>query len=268
MNLSDSEFNHLAEFIETNTGIHLPEQKKVLLVSRLQMVLDELGLRDFDTYYKLLVQSKDPSLVVELVNRITTNHTYFYREEKHFEFLREAILPSIKLENTDCDVRIWSAGCSTGEEPYTLTMSLFEFFGLEISRWNTEILATDISIDALRQGQRGIFRAQQLDKLPKEWLRKYFKIHDEGYEAKTELKQNVVFKKFNLMDPFPFKKKFDVIFCRNVMIYFNQEVRKKLIQKYADALKIGGYLIIGHSETIDKSIQNLSYVQPSIYRRK
>lgn len=268
MTLTDADYNNLSAFIERHTGIHLEEHKKILLMSRLRTVLEERHIQDFETYYRLLSTSQDQQMLLELINRITTNHTYFYREEKHFDYLHNTILPEIGAQKKDRDLRIWSAGCSTGEEPYTISMTLFEFFGLDSAKWNTEVLATDISGEVLMTAQRGIYRPQQLEKLPKEWLKKYFRIHDEGYEAKERLRQNVVFRKFNLIETFPFKKQFDVIFCRNVMIYFTPELRKNLVQKYAEVLRPGGYLLIGHSETIDKSVQTLEYIQPSIYRRR
>lgn len=205
-----------------------------------------------------------------MVNKLTTNYTYFYREQKHFELMKDEVLPyTIKKENALKDLRIWSAGCSTGEEPYTLQMIIKDVLGKEYSAWDTTLLATDISTKALDKAKKGIYSNEAVGKMPTEWKDKYFENHDNlSSVVKKDIKDKIIFKRFNLMDSFPFKKRFHIIFCRNVMIYFDVETKNKLVNKFYDMMEPGGYLFIGHSESIDRNATRYNYIQPAVYRKE
>lgn len=267
--ISDHEFRQLAEYIKANYGIHLKDEKKVLVMGRLQKVLQDTGCKSFSEYYEYLMRDGSGQAVITMVNKITTNHTFFMREADHFTYLKDKVLPYLKESVPNKDLRIWCAASSTGEEPYTLAMIIDEFFGKEKKDWDSRILATDISEQALAQAVEGIYSSERLETLPKYWKLNYFeKSEDEYWKIRDKLKQEVIFRKFNLMEPnFPFKKKFHVIFCRNVMIYFDQETKNRLINKFYESLEDGGYLFIGHSESVSKSETKLHYVIPSVYRK-
>lgn len=219
-----------------------------------------------------MVTDKSGSALSELANAISTNHTYFYREKDHFEFFKQTALPEIVNMNRmagDNDVRIWCAGCSTGEEPYNLVMQMLEFFGMDYNNWRAGILATDISERALLIAKRGVYSKDRIVNLPEDYKRKYFKkISNDEYEVVDKLKQEVLYRRFNLMNPrFVFKKKFHSIFCRNVMIYFDEPTRIELVNKFYDLLVPGGYLFIGHSESLKRDTHKFNYVMPALYQK-
>jgi len=267
--ITDDEFLKLASFIKMNFGINL-FNKKSLLEGRLNIMLSSKGYTSFSDYIDWILMSESKSEIIELINKITTNYTYFMREEKHFQFLAEKVLPELENTISDKDLRIWSAGCSTGEEPYTLAMSIDEYFGSRKVFWNTKILATDISVKALDTAEKGIYSESTIKEIPNYWKSIYFnKLKDNKYEVKSKIKDEVIFRVFNLMDEiYPFKKKFHVIFCRNVMIYFDNETRKRLVNKFYDLLLPGGYLFIGHSETLNRHETKFKYIVPSIYQKE
>lgn len=267
--ITAEEFTRLAGFIKQKYGIHLKEEKKALLTGRLQHELEKYGFTSFTEYYNLVANNPEGQAAAGLVNRITTNHTYFMREEEHFRFFQEQVLPLLSMSLQKKDLRIWCAGCSTGEEPYTLTMLMQDYFSRQGS-WDTRILATDISGQALDTAVRGEYPEQHVAVLPEDWKKAYFRRTAEGsWMVKDELKAQVLFRRLNLMDPvFPFKKKMHVIFCRNVMIYFDAPTKQRLTDKFADLLEPGGYLFIGHSESLVRERTALRYVQPAVYRKE
>lgn len=269
MEIKEKEFEKLSSYIRKNFGINLTDRKKVLVTARLHNTIEELGFSSFEEYYEYVIADKSGNAVSELINKISTNHTFFYREEKHFDFLQTTVLPYLyNRELGSRDIRIWSAGCSSGDEPYTIAMVLQEYFKNKPG-WNKQILATDISLKALEKARLGIYNDDQISKLPKHWKSQYFKRMDKDtLHVENNIKSEVIFRRFNLMNEFPFKKKFHVIFCRNVMIYFNNETKNKLIQKFYDNLEPGGYLFIGHSETIERSTTKFKFIKPSIYRKE
>lgn len=256
-------------YIRENYGIYLKENKKILVEGRLNTVLEELGFSSFSEYIDFIVADKSGKAVTELINKITTNHTFFMREADHFTYFKDKVMPELSISVKDKDLRIWSAACSTGEEPYTLAILLDEFFGRNKMYWDAKVLATDISDHVLSIAQQGMYSMEQLQPLPVTWKMNYFQLqHNGNYMVKDALKNEVIFRKFNLNDnAFPFKKKFHVIFCRNVMIYFNEETKKRLINRLYDALANGGYLFIGHSETVDRQDGKFKYVIPSVYQK-
>ncbi|HOQ14145.1 MAG TPA: protein-glutamate O-methyltransferase CheR [Bacillota bacterium] len=265
--ITNEEFKQLASFIEANYGIHLKEEKKSLVLARLNTILLQNNFKSFTEYYNYIVNDKTGVAAAKLMNKITTNHTYFMREPEHFMFFRDVVLPKLKKTVTDHDLRIWSAGCSSGEEAYTLAMIIDEFFGSEKYLWDTRILATDISDNALEKARAGIYSKNNVDSLPLHWRKKYFKNVDESsYAISDKIKNEVIFRKFNLMNEFfNFKRKFHVIFCRNVMIYFDIDTKFNLLDKFYDATVNGGYLFVGHSETFNREMIRYKYLKPAIY---
>lgn len=269
MPLHDKEYLRIAKYVQKHFGIHLPEKKKTLIEARLGKVLLDRGLQTYDEYMDYVEGDPSGEGECELLNRLTTNHTFFYREQKHFDFFSDTVLPfleqSVKLTR---DIRIWSAGCSTGDEPYTLSILMKEYFGEEASKWDLQVLATDISTEVLEIAKRGIYAYEQIEGLPKYWRRKYTQsIGCEKVQVADSLRSNVVFRRFNLMRQFPFRRKFHAIFCRNVMIYFTKDTKKDLVNRFYKALEPGGYLFIGHSETLDRSECPFTYIMPSVYRK-
>ena len=269
MDITELEFNKFSSYVRQNFGINLSEKKISLITNRLESLFATNNYKSFSEYYEYVIADKSGKAVNELLNRITTNHTFFYREQKHYDFLENEILPYInEKEQISRDLRIWSAGCSSGEEPYALAMLIKEFFNNNHSLWNTQILATDISTEVLLKAQKGVYANSSAEQVPTNWRQKYFKSIDlDTLEVDEKIRKEVLFKKFNLMNNFPFRKKFHVVFCRNVMIYFDNETKRDLINKFYNSLETGGYLIIGHSESIDRNHTDLQYVQPSIYRK-
>lgn len=266
--LKESDFVRLYTFVQKKYGINL-SKKKQLIEGRLNATILAMGFQDFSEYVDyMLAKSTDKDIEV-LLNRLTTNYTYFMREKVNFDFFSNTILPNLVKTKKNKVLSVWSAGCSSGQEPYTLSILMKEFLGREASHWDTRILATDISQNALQQAQAGVYTAESLKDVPATWLSKYFtpRAGTDEYEVTKELKANVIFKTFNLMDPIKFKIPFDVIFCRNVMIYFNQGTKDALVDRFHSATNQGGYLIIGLSESINKATSKYKYVMPAVYRK-
>lgn len=272
MSISDKEFSDLRDLIHKRFGINLTEQKRSLLVGRLQKLMRQLSLTTFAQYYQYLTGDKTEQALGELVDLISTNHTYFNREKDHFDYFYETALPTIveklKRQNRK-DLRIWCAGCSTGEEPYTLLMLMMEFFGHEYSSWDAGILATDISDRALSIARAGTYSTDRVEQVPDNLRRKYFTPAGPGEMAVIDkVKQEATFRRFNLMNTrFPFKNPFQMIFCRNVMIYFDQPTRDALVGRYHQSTEPGGYLFIGHSETLGRSQTRYNYLLPALYQK-
>ncbi len=268
--LTDMEFNMFSEYLYQYAGINLTPQKKNLLATRLTQTIDRQGFKSFKEYFEYMKTDTSGRTLSEFINRISTNHTYFFREEEHFSFMKNRALPELKLRlEKEKDLRIWSAGCSNGSEPYTIAMLLDDFFDLEKSLWDTSILATDISEKVLTLAKEGIYKNADIEKIPPMWKMKYFKkVNPDSFQVVESIRHNVIYRRLNLLSEFHFKRPFHVIFCRNVMIYFDETTKNKIIQKFYDQLVPGGYLLIGHSETIDRGVSNFEYIMPSVYRRE
>lgn len=268
LTLTDSDFQRLYTYIRKNYGIDL-SKKKQLIVSRLTNTLTARGYTGFSQYVEEILSGRDKEMVTSMLNRLTTNYTYFLREEAHFKFLWDMVLPALaKRHERDRVLSIWSAGCSSGEEPYTISMYLKEYFGAQANSWDTRILATDISQKILNTARNPSYQEESLERIPPSWKKKYFvKEQDGSYSVAQPIKQNVIFKTFNLMDPIRFRRPFDLIFCRNVMIYFNQPTKDALVRRFYDATVPGGYLFIGHSEGLNKADCPYQYIMPAIYQR-
>lgn len=268
--ITDKEFVQLAQYIQNNYGIHLKAEKKTLVTGRLHNVLIERNCRSFTDYCTLLQSDKTGKVARELIDKITTNHTFFMREADHFNYFRDKILPYLQKNVKNKDLRIWSAGCSSGEEPLTLAMIIDEYFGKQKALWDTKILATDISDRILLKAKMGQYSNEEIASLPLNFRINYFKKFDnENSILIDNIRNEIIYRKFNLMDnTFPFKKKFQVIFCRNVMIYFDNKTKAELVNKFYELTEPGGYLFIGHSESLNRGESRYKYISPSVYRKE
>ncbi len=268
-NLSDNDFNKLRDIIYDEAGIKLSDVKKILMQSRLIKRLRDLKLDNFTEYHDYLIQNYEKEKI-NFINAITTNKTDFFRENDHFEFMKSKILPEF-MNKKEKELRIWSAGCSTGEEPYTIAITLFEYFNGKVAP-ELLILATDIDTQVLDKAQEGRYSAEHLAEVDPKYLKNYF-IHGESdrgdfYTVKDNLKQIVYFRRLNLLsEEYPMKQKFDIIFCRNVIIYFDRETQKKLFEQYHKYLKDDGYLLIGHSENITSITDKFVLAGRTIYKK-
>jgi len=270
--ISDQEYQSISRLIYDRFGIHLGDQKKSLIVGRLQKELKTRGFSSFQEYYECVMNDTDGSVLSSLINKVSTNHTYFNRESAHFDYLASYALPEItaNIHQRDAQtIRIWSAGCSSGEEPYILSMILKDFMKNESRHREFGILATDISEKALLIARQGIYQYENVMRLPQNLRDRYFKKNaDNTLEVVAEIKRQVLFRRLNLMRPvFPFKNKFHVIFCRNVMIYFDGATRESLLQRFHYNMETGGYLFLGHSESIGRNNSNFRYIKPAVYQK-
>lgn len=253
-----------------NFGINL-SAKKVLVQGRLGNMLSDRGFKSYDDYLDAVIKDSSGAEVTTILNKLTTNHTFFMREPEHYTFLKDTILPYMtETCKNDHILRIWSAACSSGEECYTTAMLMDQYFGAEKAKWDTIILATDISQDVIGKAKRGIYSEEGMKGLSNDWKDRYFnKLSDGRYEICQGIKDEVVFKTFNLMDPMPDKykaKPFDLIFCRNVMIYFDAPTKQALVNRFYDVVKPGGYFFIGHAESVNRNDTKFEYIKPAIYR--
>lgn len=267
--LSDGEFFRFCRLVHQHAGIHLTAHKKEMVRARLMKILRVRGLTSFQEYYELVLADKSGAELAGLLDALSTNLTSFWREPGHFQYLAQEVLPGWRQERKPWRKTLWSAGCSTGEEPYTLAMLLLDTFsGLDLS--GVKVYATDLNTQVLAQAEAGIYPLARIKALPSEW-RGFFRkgIRDKtGYvQVKPEVRRLVQFFRFNLMDRFPFREKLDVIFCRNVMIYFEKNTQVKLVERFHQALNPGGYLFIGHSESLCNHRHRFKYVKPAIYRK-
>ena len=270
LDITDREFNRLVAFMHDNYGINLAA-KRVLIQGRLGNMLRDRGFKSYDEYLDAVMADTSGAEVTTILNKLTTNHTFFMREPEHYTYLKDVILPYVVSNAKTKEIRIWSAGCSSGEECYTTAMLLSEYFGAEKSKWDTRILATDISHSVMDKAKRGVYSSDGMKGLSQEWKSKYFKkVGDDSFEICQQIKNEIIFKPFNLMDPMPnsFKARpFDLIFCRNVMIYFDQPTKNALVNRFYDVIKPGGYFYIGHAESIPRGETKFDYIKPAIYRR-
>lgn len=268
MKLTDKEFNLIKEMVYNEFGIALTEKKKTLIESRFSNTLNQRDIHSFSEYFEVLKKDNTGTEMMEFVNRITTNHTFFFREQRHFDFMRKVVIPQmIERESKTRDLRIWSAGCSSGEEAYSIAMLLDDYFGEKKYLWDTQILATDISTKVLTQAMEGRYTIDQTNQLSKQFSNKYLRRDHHYCYVNDRIKREIIFRKFNLTSPFHFKKPFHLIFCRNVMIYFDQESKRQLLEKFYNALVPGGYLFIGHSESIENKKIGFRFIEPAIYQK-
>ncbi len=256
LKISELEFTQLRDFIYDQAGIFIAGNRKYLLENRLSNRLKELNLKSFGEYYYYL--QYDPGKKAELnklFEVITTNETSFYRNPPQLKVFQTKVLPAVLDElrkKRRKRLRIWSAGCSTGEEPYTLAMILHDVLGAEISSWDIKITANDLSEKVLKSARRAVYSEYALRTTPKEIVKKYFDQDGKQYKVKPAIKQLVSFGQINLSDRMQVKRveKSEIVFCRNVIIYFDEAMKKKVINAFYDNLIKGGFLIIGHSESL------------------
>ena len=272
--LGDAEFEFIRHVVGENAGIVLGPNKRQLVQGRLARRLRELGLPSYESYCDYL-RDAGPEELVGLINAITTNVTSFFRENHHFEALASYMLPeAMKRNGASRRLRIWSAGCSTGEEPHCLAMVAAEVLPAsppKSPKWDLKILATDIDSDVIAAASSGVYPIDRMSSVSAERLRRFFQKgggeHQGAAIAKPDIRSMITFRTLNLLHPWPMKGPFDVIFCRNVMIYFDQTTREKLVNRFAEMLAPGGYLCIGHSESIHAGSAPFKLVGKTIYRR-
>ena len=264
--LTDNDFKAISSQVYDACGIVLAEHKREMVYSRLARRIRHHKLKSFREYLGFLDENKEQEFS-EFINAITTNLTSFFREPHHFNYLKNTIVPKLLVGNAKQKrVRVWSAGCSTGEEPYTIAMTLHGLFPPD---WDVKILATDLDSNVLAKAQAGTYTAANVNGLDKSHLKRWFlKSHDgELYKVKPELQKNIFFKRLNLLQSWPMKGQFDVIFCRNVVIYFDKPTKDELFKRYHDLLTNTGYLFLGHSETLGKDHKEFKNLGQTIYQR-
>ncbi len=275
--MSESDFRRLCDFIYAQCGINLSPAKKTMLTGRLLKRLRILGIPSFGQYYDYVSSPKGGSEeLVHMIDVVTTNKTDFFREPEHFDILYNQSLPDLvhdRRESPLKKLRIWSAGCSTGEEPYSLAMVLAEFFSENQNRGDFSLLATDISSRVLAIAKEGIYPQNSVDPVPSLMKKKYLMRGNGSKKGLcrivAELRNRVTFQRLNFNDgrQFGFKTNMDIIFCRNVIIYFDRQTQAKLFEKFYAQLVPGGYLFIGHSETLHGINDKFIPVATSVYRK-
>ncbi len=270
--LSDADYDFLCQLIYERSRIHLGADKRVLVASRLAKRLRQLNLKDYREYCQLLRTAAGAEELPFLIDRISTNHTHFFRELKHFEFISQTIIPAWNAVKRRAEpFRIWSAASSTGEEPYSLAIHLAEQFApAESGRWQIE--ATDISTRVLDVARQAIYDQERLAGISPDQLRRHFQKGEKKwagqFRVKAELRQRVIFQHLNLLGgTYPFTQLFDLILCRNVMIYFDRPTQETLVRQLSAQLVPGGYLLVGHSESLSGVKHALKLIQPAIYRK-
>jgi len=270
--ITDREFGQLRDLIHAHTGIALSEHKRALVCSRLAKRLRHYNLACYADYYELLTQADpDGRELMEMINAITTNKTDFFRESHHFQFLSEQVFPALK-QSRQRRLRIWSAAASSGEEAYTLAITVSEAFPAP-NDWDIKILATDIDTNVLERAARGVYSEHQVRMISKPLLQRYFLkgagAHEDEVMVKPVLKSLIRFARLNLIDePWPMQGPFDAILCRNVFIYFDKPTQQRLFARFAKLLRKDGYLMLGHAEFIQGHESLFSIVGHSIYRRR
>ncbi len=270
--LEDKDFKELSDFIYDNYGINLYPNKKVLVKSRLQSRLNALGISTYSEYCDFVL-NKDPNRkeAVEMINRLSTNKTDFFREDDHFHLLSHNFLKSYITSANKNQLLIWSAGCSSGEEPYTIAMVLQEE-KQKIPAFDFKIYASDISTSVLQKASKAIYSTNYLHQIPIQYKIKYLLKNKDStknqFRIAPELRNKVEFFRYNLLNPkLPTNDKMDIIFCRNTLIYFDRSTQKLVVEKLLKGLVTGGYLFLGHSESLINMNFNLAHVAASVYKK-
>ncbi len=273
LNMSAQDFERLSTFIYKEYGIKMPPAKKTMLQSRLHKRLRELGMTSYKQYIDFVFSAKGKSEeLFHMIDEVSTNKTDFFREPSHFDYLTATYLPHYVSSNQiSRPLKVWSAGCSSGEEPYTLSIVLSEF-AEKYPSLNFNIFATDISTKVLEKASLAIYPEERIEIIPLSLKRKYF-LKSKDEEKRTvriipALRKKIIFQRLNFMDQnYPVHEAFDVIFCRNVLIYFDRETQESVINKLCTKLKVGGFFFLGHSESITSMNVPLAQVKPTIFRR-
>ncbi len=262
------DFDFLRKISNEHSGILVPDDKFDMFYSRLSKRVRMYGLENFKDYCDYLKNNHDTEFT-EFINAVTTNLTSFFREKHHFEYLKKTVVPEVlKRNSTKKTIRVWSAGCSTGEEPYSIAMTLLE----SVPRgWDIKILATDLDTNVIQTAATGVYNQDRIDGLPAETIKRWFKKGkgSNAVKVKTDpaLQSLIQFKQLNLMEDWPFKSQFDFIFCRNVLIYFDRNTKERLAQRYGGLLDIGSHLFIGHSESLNQLDTGFDLIGHTIYKK-
>ncbi|MDU0112511.1 protein-glutamate O-methyltransferase CheR [Psychrosphaera aquimarina] len=267
--LSEKDFKFICEFVYEHTGIVLGASKREMVYRRLSRIIRE---RDFDSFtqYCQLLRTDPKGEMDYFVNSITTNLTSFFRENHHFEYLTNTELPKLLKNKKDKKIRIWCSASSTGEEPYSIAMTVVDSMSEKLSNWDVKILATDIDSNVLTKGSEGIYPDKD-DLMPAEFKKRFFSSgtgqNNKLIKAKSSIRNLITFKQLNLLHEWPMKGPFDVIFCRNVIIYFDKETQNDLFIRFYELLTPGGLLILGHSENLGKCQQHFENIGRTIFRK-
>lgn len=265
---TDRDFRFISQLLFDRTGITMSASKRDLVYSRLVRRLRQYGMTRFEDYCALL-KDGDAQELVEFVNALTTNLTRFFREPHHFQYLRETVLPELMANKRERRLRLWSAGCSSGEEAYSLAVVVREAVP---SGWDVRILATDLDSAVLSKAKRGVYEASSVTHLDSGILKRWFKkgtgINRDDVKVASALQDLISFKQLNLMTQWPMKGHFDVIFCRNVVIYFSKETQRVLFDRFANQLDNSGLLFVGHSESLYRVTDRFEPLGNTIYRKK
>jgi chemotaxis protein methyltransferase CheR len=271
--LSESEFRKISDMVYSHCGINLHDGKKELVRARLAKQLRLGNFKTFPQYMRHVLQDKTGKEFSLLIDSISTNLTSFFREGRHFEFLKEKFLPQVlqrKRKDRNFRIRAWSAGCSSGEEPYSIAITLLEAIAGQ-GRWDAKILATDISTSMLETARKGVYNKERVGPVPLLQRNKYLTLRQKNgrklFEVGKSLRDAVIFKYLNLQQDWPITGPLDFIFCRNVMIYFDKPTQQHLISRFWDLLDSGGILFTGHSESLTGIKHRFSYIQPTIYMK-
>ncbi|MCV9386379.1 CheR family methyltransferase [Reichenbachiella ulvae] len=271
--LSQSEFKKLSSFITSNYGIKLPDHKKVMVEGRLQKRLKELNLNTFAEYIDMVLCDEETDEVVKMINAVSTNKTDFFRESAHFDFMNLRVLPELFAEKRSTEIKIWSSAASTGEEIYTIAIVMEEYMKKHgLSHRNYTVSGTDISVDALRTAIDGVYNNSRIINLPQQMKKDYFLRSKDPKKplvrVKPELRAKTKFGRLNLMDEdYKMEDSYDIIFCRNVLIYFDRPNQEKVIARLVKKLRPGGYLFVGHSESLFRNHDDLKLIKPTIYQK-
>jgi chemotaxis protein methyltransferase CheR len=268
---SDKDFAVIREFVKEHTGISLSDAKKNMVYGRLSRQLRRLDLNSFAEYMSLVKQPGSEELV-DFVNAMTTNLTSFFREQHHFDYLTKTIIPQLLEANAHTKrIRIWSAGCSTGEEPYSLAMTIASAVP-DLESWDIKILATDLDTNVLAHAERGVYDVERIETIPDTYRRRWFMKgrgeNSGSVRVSQKIREMVTFRKLNLMLDWPMKGPFDTIFCRNVVIYFDKETQRTLFDRYANLMIPRGHIFLGHSESLFKVSTRFDLVGNTIYQKK
>ncbi len=274
--LSDKEYMEIADFVHKTAGINLKDGKKELVRTRLSKRIRALEFKNFKDYFRHVMGDQTGEEIVFLLDALATNLTSFYREPQYFQFMAKDYLPVLEQRRRAKNsrrLRIWSAACSSGEEPYTIAMVVLDKNPYFAQGGDFKILATDISTKVLNVAKQGIYGPERVKDIPAASLQKHFNRIDTDrgekmYKVNETMRRLVAFRRLNLMDPLPFNNPLDLIFCRNVMIYFDKETIAKLVDSYYRILAPGGYLFIGHSESLSGFKHSFKYVAPCIYLKE
>ncbi|MDQ7073845.1 MAG: protein-glutamate O-methyltransferase [Gammaproteobacteria bacterium] len=268
---SRKNFDFLRKISNEKTGIVVSDDKFDMFYSRLSRRVRWLGLSNFDEYCDFIEQGGAKGELTELINSVTTNLTSFFREQHHFDYLKETVIPELLVKNrADKEMSVWSSGCSTGEEPYSLAITLLDALRDNLN-WSVRIDATDVDSNVLATAESGVYVYDHLNGMSKQCLRTWFQRgmgnNADRVRVKSIVRSMIDFHELNLVGNWSVAEKKDVIFCRNVIIYFDKKFKKRLVDKYADVLKVGGYLFIGHSESLFNITDRFELIGKTIYRK-